>query len=172
MGNGAFHRSVLGSANIWFVHKWARMAAKWPSLYMRIKFSEWWSLEWIEVVKPRMLKEVLFKLGEWVAKWQMHFNVCKCNLMPIGARNQNFSNGLWIVTDPKRNVVVLVDSLIKKMLIQWVAVLKKINFMLVIIKKEIDKKQPILLCHCTNKWWSCIWSIVPCSDCHISKRMK
>ena len=74
-----------------------------------------------QVVKTRRdceeLQKDFSKLGEWVANWQMCFNIRKCKVMHIGAKNQNFNYQLMgselSVRDQERDLDVLVDSSMK-----------------------------------------------------------
>ena len=83
------------------------------------KFADDTELFW--VVKTRWdceeLQKDLSKLGEWQAKQQICFNIRKCKIMHIGAKNQNFSYQLMgselSVMDQERDIGVLVDSLMK-----------------------------------------------------------
>ena len=99
------------------------------------------------VVKTRRdceeLQKDLSKLEEWAAKWQMRFNVGKCKVMHIGAKNPNFKYRLTgselSVTDQERDLGVLVDSSMK-VSTQCAAAVKKANSMLGIIRKGIENK--------------------------------
>ena len=111
------------------------------------KFADDMKLFW--VVKTRRdceeLQKDLSKLGEWVAKWQMHFNIRKCKVMHIGAKNQNFIYQLMgselSLMDQERDLGVLVDSSMKGST-QCAVAVKKANSMLgIILKRGLKIKQ-------------------------------
>ena len=58
-----------------------------------------------QVVKTRRdceeLRKNLSKLGEWVAKWQMHFNIRKCKVMHIGVKkHKTLVISKWVLSCP------------------------------------------------------------------------
>ena len=89
------------------------------------------------------LQKDLSKLGEWAEKWQMRFNVKKCKVMHIGAKNQNFTYRLMgselSVTAQERDLGVLVDNSMK-VSTQCAAAIRKANSMLGVIKKGVENR--------------------------------
>ncbi|CAM4547301.1 unnamed protein product [Lepidochelys olivacea] len=89
------------------------------------------------------LQKDLSKLGDWVTKWQMKFNVDKCKIMHIGKHDPNYTYKMMesklVVTTQEKDLGVIVDSSLK-ISTQCAVAAKKANKMLGIIKKGIDNK--------------------------------
>ena len=104
------------------------------------------------VVKTRedceALQRDLSKMGEWASTWQMGFNVAKCKVMHIGAKNPNYKYTLMgselAETDQERDLGVVVDNSMK-MSRQCVTAIKKANAMLGIIRKGIENKSASII---------------------------
>ncbi|CAM4594941.1 unnamed protein product [Lepidochelys kempii] len=88
-------------------------------------------------------KGILQNLGDWAVKWQMKFNVDKCEVIHIGKHNPNYTYKMMgsklAVTTQERDLGVIVDSSLKTST-QCAAAVKKANRLLDIIKKGIDNK--------------------------------
>lgn len=102
----------------------------------------------------------LVGMGEWTLKWQKRFNVNNCKVMHIETNNPNFT---YIGTSAgssrsRKGPGVVVDSKMK-ISMQCVAVLKKANFTLAIIRTATENTATIIRPY-TNIWWETILGIL------------
>lgn len=87
------------------------------------------------------LKKELEKLNDWVIKWQMKFSVNKFKVMHMEENNLNYTftvmDSKWAITTQKTDLGIIAHNF-SETVTSKLAVIKKTNGVLEIIRKEID----------------------------------
>ena len=96
-------------------------------------------------------------------KWQMEYNVDKCEVMHFGRRNGGiyyFLNGKMLrKSETQRDLGVIVQDSLKVNLQVQLAV-RKANAMLAFMSRGLEYKSRDVLLGCIRLWSDPIWSIV------------
>lgn len=100
------------------------------------------------------LKE-LKKLSDWVIKWQMNFSVNKCKVTHMEENNLNYTftvmDSKWAITTQKTDLGIITHNSSETISLK-LAVVKKTNGVLEIIRKEMDNMiETYFFCYHANQ---------------------